>query len=116
VVLLASSFAGWGPLWIAQGSGAMHGSAMSGHGPFALLGGAVVIVGLALLAWAARIRNRAHLNLSSSVRTRGQLDTFYAKLSPDTSSKRDGTPPHVGPSKKGARDVVQALNGMSRGQ
>jgi hypothetical protein len=47
-----------GALWIAQGSGAMHGSAMSGHGPFVLLGGAVVIVGLALLVWAARIRNR----------------------------------------------------------
>jgi hypothetical protein len=47
-----------GALWIAQGSGAMHGFAMSGHGPFALPGGAVVIAGLALLVWAARIRNR----------------------------------------------------------
>ena len=47
-----------GALWIAQGSGALHGSAMSGHGPFVLLGGAAVIVGLALLVWAALIRNR----------------------------------------------------------
>jgi hypothetical protein len=47
-----------GALWIAQGSGAMHGSGMSGHAPFALLGGAAVIVGLALLVWAARIRSR----------------------------------------------------------
>jgi hypothetical protein len=47
-----------GALWIAQGSGALHGSAMSGHGPFVLLGGAVVFVGLALLVWAARMRNR----------------------------------------------------------
>jgi hypothetical protein len=47
-----------GALWIAQGSGAMHGSGMSGHAPFALLGGAVVIVGLALLVWAALIRRR----------------------------------------------------------
>jgi hypothetical protein len=47
-----------GALWIAQGSGAIHGSAMSGHGSFALLGGAAVIVGLALLGWAARIRHR----------------------------------------------------------
>lgn len=47
-----------GALWIAQGSGALHGSAMSGHGPFVLLGGAVVIVGLALLVWAARMRSR----------------------------------------------------------
>jgi heme exporter protein D len=36
----------------------MHGSAMTGHGQFVLLGVAVVIVGLALLAWAARIRQR----------------------------------------------------------
>lgn len=47
-----------GAVWIAQGSGAMHGSGMSGHAPFALLGGAAVIVGLALLVWAARIRRR----------------------------------------------------------
>lgn len=47
-----------GALWIAQGSGAVHGSAMSGHGQFVLLGAAVVVVGLALLAWAARIRFR----------------------------------------------------------
>jgi hypothetical protein len=29
---------------------------MSGHGQYVLLGAAVVIVGLALLAWAARAR------------------------------------------------------------
>jgi hypothetical protein len=47
-----------GAVWIAQGSGAMHGSGMSGHTPFALLGVVVVIVGLALLIWAALIRRR----------------------------------------------------------
>ena len=47
-----------GAVWIAQGSGAMHGSGMSGHSSFALLGGAAVVVGLALLVWAARIRGR----------------------------------------------------------
>jgi hypothetical protein len=47
-----------GALWIAQGSGAMHGGGMSGHGGFAVLGVVVVIVGLALLVWAARVRNR----------------------------------------------------------
>jgi hypothetical protein len=31
---------------------------MSGHGSFAVLGAVVVVVGLALLAWAARIRLR----------------------------------------------------------
>ena len=45
-----------GALWIAQGSGAMHGSGMSGHGQFALLGVVVLIVGLALLIWAVLIR------------------------------------------------------------
>ena len=47
-----------GAVWIAQGSGAMHGSGMSGHSSFALLGGAAVVVGLVLLVWAARIRGR----------------------------------------------------------
>ena len=50
-----------GAVWIAQGSGAMHGSGMSGHAPFALLGVVVVIVGLALLVWAALIRRRRTL-------------------------------------------------------
>jgi hypothetical protein len=49
-------FCALGAVWIAQGSGVMHGSGMSGHAPFALLGGAAVIVGLALLVWAARVR------------------------------------------------------------
>jgi hypothetical protein len=48
-----------GAVWIAQGSGTMHGSGMSGHASFALLGGAAVIVGLALLVWAALIRRRS---------------------------------------------------------
>jgi hypothetical protein len=47
-----------GAVWIAQGSGTMHGTGMSGHSQFALLGGVVVVVGLALLAWAAVIRRR----------------------------------------------------------
>jgi asparagine N-glycosylation enzyme membrane subunit Stt3 len=47
-----------GALWIAQGSGTMHGGGMSGHSSFAVLGGVVVIVGLALLVWAAIIRRR----------------------------------------------------------
>ena len=48
-----------GALWIAQGSGTMHGGGMSGHASFALLGGVVVVVGLALLGWAALIRRRS---------------------------------------------------------
>ena len=51
-----------GAVWIAQGSGAMNGSSMSGHGQFALLGAAAVIVGVVLLIWAVRIRRRqAHI-------------------------------------------------------
>jgi hypothetical protein len=48
-----------GALWIAQGSGAMGGSMMSGHSQYALLGVVVVIIGLALLGWAWTARNRA---------------------------------------------------------
>jgi protein-S-isoprenylcysteine O-methyltransferase Ste14 len=51
-------FCALGAVWIAQGSGAMHGSGMSGHSSFALLGAVVVIIGLALLVWAARVRSR----------------------------------------------------------
>jgi hypothetical protein len=51
-------FCALGAVWIAQGSGAMNGSGMSGHSSFALLGGVAVIIGLALLVWAARIRRR----------------------------------------------------------
>ena len=47
-----------GALWIAQGSGAMHGGGMSGHSSFAVLGGVVIVIGLALLVWAARVRGR----------------------------------------------------------
>jgi protein-S-isoprenylcysteine O-methyltransferase Ste14 len=47
-----------GVLWIAQGSGAMHGSSMSGHGGFTVLGVVALIVAAALLLWAARVRRR----------------------------------------------------------
>jgi hypothetical protein len=51
-----------GVVWIAQGSGAMQGSGMSGQGQFTVLGGAAVVVGVALVVWAARIRRRqAHI-------------------------------------------------------
>jgi hypothetical protein len=45
-----------GGVWIAQGTGAVHGSGMSGHGRYALLGIVVVLIGLALLAWSWRAR------------------------------------------------------------
>jgi hypothetical protein len=47
-----------GAVWIAQGVGAMNGSAMSGHGQYAVLGVVVALVGLFLLVRAWQIRNR----------------------------------------------------------
>jgi hypothetical protein len=40
-----------GGVWIAQGSGAMHGSMMTGHGRYTALGGLAVLIGLALIGW-----------------------------------------------------------------
>jgi hypothetical protein len=46
-----------GAVWIAQGTDAIHSSGMmSGHSGYAVLGGIVAVVGLALLGWAWRIR------------------------------------------------------------
>jgi hypothetical protein len=46
-----------GAVWIAQGTNALGGSKMmSGHGGYAVLGGIVLVAGLALLGWAWRIR------------------------------------------------------------
>ncbi|UXX92758.1 hypothetical protein N7U49_11435 [Streptomyces sp. AD2-2] len=47
-----------GAVWIAQGVGAVNGSAMSGHGQYAVLGVVVALVGLFLLVRAWQIRNR----------------------------------------------------------
>jgi hypothetical protein len=40
-----------GAVWVAQGTGAMSGSGMSGHGQYALLGAVVIVIGLALILW-----------------------------------------------------------------
>jgi uncharacterized membrane protein HdeD (DUF308 family) len=45
-----------GAVWIAQGTNAVHGSGMSGHGQWTVIGVVFVLVGLAVLAWAWRIR------------------------------------------------------------
>ena len=47
-----------GIVWILQGANVMHGSGMSGHGGFAVLGAIVLVIGAALLGWAWRIRTR----------------------------------------------------------
>jgi hypothetical protein len=45
-----------GAVWIAQGSGAMHGSMMTGHGEYTALGVVAVIGGLVLIGLAVRRR------------------------------------------------------------
>jgi hypothetical protein len=47
-----------GGVWIAQGSGKMHGSTMTGHSQYTGLGVVVALVGLGLLGWAWRLRSR----------------------------------------------------------
>ncbi len=46
-----------GVVWIAQGTNVMHGSGMSGHGVYAVLGAVVLVIGAVLLGWAWRIRS-----------------------------------------------------------
>lgn len=45
-----------GAVWIAQGTNAMHGSGMSGHGGWAWLGAVVLLIGVAILLQARRPR------------------------------------------------------------
>jgi hypothetical protein len=45
-----------GVVWIGQGTNVIHGSGMSGRGGYAVLGGAVLVIGLALVGWAWRVR------------------------------------------------------------
>jgi hypothetical protein len=49
-----------GLVWIGQGTNALSNSKlMSGHGQYTLLGIGVLLIGLALVAWAVRIRQRS---------------------------------------------------------
>jgi hypothetical protein len=45
-----------GAVWIGQGVGAVHGSFMTGHAEWAVIGAVAVFFGLALLLGARRIR------------------------------------------------------------
>jgi protein-S-isoprenylcysteine O-methyltransferase Ste14 len=47
-----------GVVFIGQGTNAIHGSSMSGHGGYAGLGVVLVIVGLVLVLWAWRSGRR----------------------------------------------------------
>ena len=54
IVLLAI-----GGVWIAQGSGALHGSFMTGEGIWTVIGVIFALLGAALIVGAARERKRA---------------------------------------------------------
>lgn len=43
-----------GIVFIGQGVNVIHGSSMSGHGGYAALGAVLLVIGLALIAWAWR--------------------------------------------------------------
>jgi protein-S-isoprenylcysteine O-methyltransferase Ste14 len=45
-----------GGLWISQGTGAVQGSMMSGHGQYTALGVVVVLLGVACVLWGWRSR------------------------------------------------------------
>lgn len=47
-----------GGVWIGQGSGAIHGSVMTGHSQYTALGAVVAAVGVLLLVWAALLAVR----------------------------------------------------------
>jgi hypothetical protein len=45
-----------GGVWIFQGIGVLHGSYMTGHRQYAVLGAVSLVVGLGLVGWAVKIR------------------------------------------------------------
>jgi hypothetical protein len=45
-----------GAIWIGQGTDAIHGSSMSGHGRYTILGVVFLVLGVFLLVWAWLIR------------------------------------------------------------
>ena len=47
-----------GVLFVGQGTNVIHGSSMSGHGGYAVLGGVLVVIGVALITWAWRLGGR----------------------------------------------------------
>ncbi|MGC1418626.1 MAG: hypothetical protein WA786_00715 [Acidimicrobiales bacterium] len=47
-----------GLIWIAQGTNALHGSGMSGHGEWTIIGAILLAVGVVLLFQARRMRGR----------------------------------------------------------
>ncbi len=47
-----------GVIWIAQGTNVLHGSGMSGHGEWTVIGAILLVLGVVLLLLARRMRGR----------------------------------------------------------
>ena len=47
-----------GAVWVLQGVNVLHGSGMSGHGQYAVLGVGTLLLGVGLFAWAVVVRRR----------------------------------------------------------
>jgi hypothetical protein len=47
-----------GVVWLLQGIDVLHGSGMTGHHQYAVLGAVAIVVGVALLVWAEHARRR----------------------------------------------------------
>jgi hypothetical protein len=45
-----------GGVWIFQGIGVLHGSSMTGHSQYAVLGAVSLVIGFGLVGWAVKIR------------------------------------------------------------
>jgi uncharacterized membrane protein HdeD (DUF308 family) len=56
--ILGLVFSLTGIVWILQGTNVVHGSGMSGHGLYTVLGVVVLLIGVALFSWAWRIREK----------------------------------------------------------
>jgi hypothetical protein len=48
----------FGGVWALQGTGVLHGSYMTGQSQYTVLGALALVLGLALLGWALKIRRR----------------------------------------------------------
>ena len=61
-----------GVVWIAQGTNLLHGSGMSGHGLWAILGALALVVGAAFFVWAWRVRGRMPVAADPSAKESAQ--------------------------------------------
>lgn len=58
LIIIGALMIAIGGVWLAQGTGALPGSVMSGQSFWAIVGGIVLVVGLGLLGFGARMAGR----------------------------------------------------------